>query len=52
VPDIEATRAAHERLGAKTVVRESYWTVMQDPTGGTYCLTGRDPGTGGLPSGT
>ncbi|MFI7403174.1 VOC family protein [Streptomyces sp. NPDC049541] len=48
--DIEATRAAHERLGARLVTRGSHWTVMRDPTGGTYCLTGRDPETGGLPA--
>jgi predicted enzyme related to lactoylglutathione lyase len=47
--DIAATRAAHERLGARPVARGTHWTVMQDPTGGTYCLTGRDPETGGLP---
>jgi hypothetical protein len=23
--------------------------VLRDPAGGTYCLTGRDPETGGLP---
>ncbi|WP_405869443.1 VOC family protein [Streptomyces sp. NBC_00005] len=50
--DIEATRAAHERLGAKTVATGRHWTVMHDPTGGTYCLTGRDPETGGLPDST
>ncbi|GAA3831815.1 hypothetical protein GCM10022403_076260 [Streptomyces coacervatus] len=48
--DIEATRAAHEHLGAQPVARGTHWTVMQDPTGGTYCLTGRDPETGGLPA--
>lgn len=48
--DIEATRTAHERLGARLVTRGSHWTVMRDPTGGTYCLTGRDPETGGLPA--
>jgi len=48
--DIEATRAAHERLGAKPVAHGTHWTVMQDPAGGTYCLTGRDPETGGLPA--
>ncbi|MFG2127685.1 VOC family protein [Streptomyces sp. NPDC048751] len=47
--DIEATRAQHERLGASLVARERHWTVMRDPAGGTYCLTGRDPITGGLP---
>lgn len=47
--DIEATRDAHERLGARLVARGRHWTVMRDPAGGTYCLTGRDPETGGLP---
>jgi hypothetical protein len=50
--DIEATRAAHERLGATEVSRGRHWTVMRDPAGGTYCLTGRDPETGGLPGRT
>ncbi|WP_405619064.1 VOC family protein [Streptomyces sp. NBC_00076] len=48
--DIEATRAAHERLGARAVFQGRHWTVMRDPAGGTYCLTGRDPETGGLPN--
>ncbi|MEU9911383.1 VOC family protein [Streptomyces sp. NPDC051001] len=48
--DIEATRARHEELGAETVARGRHWTVMRDPAGGTYCLTGRDPETGGLPA--
>ncbi|MGP4083372.1 VOC family protein, partial [Streptomyces sp. KR55] len=30
--------------------RGAHWTVMRDPAGGTYCLTGRDPETGRLPS--
>jgi hypothetical protein len=47
--DIEATRERHERLGARVVARGGHWTVMRDPAGGTYCLTGRDPETGGLP---
>ncbi|MDO0936226.1 VOC family protein [Streptomyces sp. DG2A-72] len=47
--DIPATRAAHERLGASFVAAGRHWTVMRDPAGGTYCLTGRDPETGGLP---
>ncbi|MGW1725491.1 VOC family protein [Streptomyces sp. NPDC002306] len=47
--DIGATRAEHERLGAVTVSDGRHWTVMRDPAGGTYCLTGRDPWTGGLP---
>ncbi|MGC0329578.1 hypothetical protein RKD23_002568 [Streptomyces sp. SAI-170] len=47
--DIEATRARHEELGAELVARGGHWTVMRDPAGGTYCLTGRDPETGALP---
>ncbi|WP_055532935.1 VOC family protein [Streptomyces graminilatus] len=47
--DIGATSARHERLGATVVARHTHWTVMRDPAGGTYCLTGRDPETGGLP---
>ncbi|MET7487419.1 VOC family protein [Streptomyces sp. NPDC005538] len=48
--DIEATRTRHEGLGASVVSHGRHWTVMRDPAGGTYCLTGRDPETGGLPS--
>ncbi|MFE5818333.1 VOC family protein [Streptomyces sp. NPDC056479] len=47
--DIPATRARHEDLGATFVAQGAHWTVMRDPAGGTYCLTGRDPQTGGLP---
>ncbi|MDC0768088.1 VOC family protein [Streptomyces sp. HD] len=47
--DIAATRARHEELGATFVTRGAHWTVMRDPAGGVYCLTGRDPETGGLP---
>ncbi|MES9523870.1 VOC family protein [Streptomyces capoamus] len=48
--DVTAVRVRHEGLGA-TVVREgAHWTVLRDPAGGTYCLTGRDPETGGLPA--
>lgn len=47
--DIGATRAEHERLGAALVAEGRHWTVMRDPAGGLYCLTGRDPETGGLP---
>ncbi|MFJ1806217.1 MULTISPECIES: VOC family protein [unclassified Streptomyces] len=48
-PDIDAVRARHEGLGAQLVARHPHWTVMRDPTGGLYCLTGRDAHTGGLP---
>ncbi|MET7479223.1 VOC family protein [Streptomyces sp. NPDC005648] len=47
--DIEATRARHEELGAGFMTRGAGWTVMRDPAGGVYCLTGRDPETGGAP---
>ncbi|MGV9700854.1 VOC family protein [Streptomyces sp. NPDC003483] len=47
--DVEAVRAHHESLGATPVGRGARWTVMRDPAGGVYCLTGRDPHTGGLP---
>lgn len=45
---IETTRTHHETLGAVLVAQHPHWMVMRDPTGGTYCLTGRDPETGGL----
>lgn len=48
--DIAASRARHEELGASLVAPGAHWTVMRDPAGGTYCLTGRDPETGGLPA--
>lgn len=47
--DIAATGTRHERLGATRVHQGPHWAVMRDPAGGTYCLTGRDPETGGLP---
>ncbi|MDX3516881.1 VOC family protein [Streptomyces scabiei] len=50
--DIGVTRAHHETLGATVVAEHPHWTVMRDPAGGTYCLTGRSPETGGLPPGT
>ncbi|MFF8725014.1 VOC family protein [Streptomyces sp. NPDC015171] len=48
--DIAAVRARHEELGAVPVSEGAHWTVLRDPAGGTYCLTGRDPETGGLPA--
>ncbi|MFD7699203.1 VOC family protein [Streptomyces caelestis] len=45
--DVEATRALHEGSGASLVARGAHGTVMRDPAGGVYCLTGRDPETGG-----
>jgi hypothetical protein len=47
--DVEATRAWHEACGASHVATFPRWLVMRDPTGGVYCLTGRDPATGRLP---
>ncbi|WP_435876889.1 hypothetical protein [Streptomyces acidicola] len=35
--------------GTTFVAAGAHWTVMRDPAGGTYCLTGRDPETGSLP---
>ncbi|MFD8392469.1 VOC family protein [Streptomyces sp. NPDC059680] len=49
--DIAAVRARHEKHGAALVSEGPHWTVMRDPAGGVYCLTGRDPETGGLPGG-
>ncbi|MFJ8447880.1 VOC family protein [[Kitasatospora] papulosa] len=44
--DLVAGRALHERLGAAFLRDGDGWTVMRDPAGGVYCLTGRDPVTG------
>ncbi|MER7896010.1 VOC family protein [Streptomyces sp. NPDC096046] len=46
--DVTATRARHEELGAAAVSAFPGWTVMRDPAGGMYCLTSRNPVTGGL----
>ncbi|WP_306337607.1 VOC family protein [Streptomyces sp. KL118A] len=48
--DPDAVRARHESHGAVFVSRGATWLVMRDPAGVPYCLTGRDPETGGLPS--
>ena len=48
--DIDEAVVLHEHLGATVVAHGKHWTVMRDPAGGTYCLTGRDPETGGLPN--
>ncbi|MER6672450.1 VOC family protein [Streptomyces sp. NPDC000983] len=48
--DLDASLAEHERLGATLVHRGAHWRVLRDPAGGLYCLTGRDPVTGGLPT--
>jgi len=44
--DLVAGRALHERHGAEFVRDGDGWTVMRDPAGGVYCLTGRAPVTG------
>ncbi|WP_205648103.1 VOC family protein [Actinomadura rubteroloni] len=36
--DLAATRAKHEELGARTLRELPWWTVMEDPAGGAYCL--------------
>ncbi|MFB9358226.1 VOC family protein [Actinoplanes nipponensis] len=41
--DVRAARARHEQLGAAFVGEWPEWTVMRDPAGGRYCLTGRVP---------
>ncbi|MGW7818412.1 VOC family protein [Streptomyces puniciscabiei] len=47
--DMAAVRARPEEHGTARVSEGPRWTVMRDPAGGVYCLTGRDPETGGLP---
>jgi hypothetical protein len=44
--DVAAATARHQSLGAVVVDRRRLWTVMHDPVGRPYCLTGRDPETG------
>jgi len=39
----------HQALGASLVKEHPGWTVMTDPAGSPYCLTGRDPITGVRP---
>lgn len=41
---------SHLALGATAGQRGRVWHTMQDPTGLTYCLTERDPDTGGIAS--
>jgi hypothetical protein len=47
--DVVAAEARHVGLGATSVARHRYWTVMADPSGVVYCLTRRSPDTGMLP---
>lgn len=44
--DREPIVAAHQALGAELVAVHRYWTVLRDPAGLPYCLTGRHPETG------
>lgn len=46
--NIPEVRARHEELGAEVVAEFPHWTVLRDPDGGVYCLTGRDAETGSL----
>jgi hypothetical protein len=39
-----------QRLGASVDSHGARWTVLRDPSGRRYCLTGRDPHTGRLPA--
>ncbi len=45
--DVEAEVARHVALGARVVRRTSAWTTLLDPIGRAYCVTVRDPDTGG-----
>ncbi len=44
--DRAAEVARHEALGAAVVFEGDVWTVLLDPGGLRYCVTGRDPTTG------
>ncbi|GAA1476577.1 hypothetical protein GCM10009623_10230 [Nocardioides aestuarii] len=41
--DVAAETARHEALGARVVATFDEWTVLTDPTGAAYCITGRNP---------
>ncbi|MFW0797755.1 VOC family protein [Gordonia sp. CPCC 205515] len=43
---IEDEVARHEGWGARVVEHRPNWTVMADPIGRHYCITGRNPRTG------
>lgn len=45
-PAVEQVAAHHVALGASRVAPGHGWTVLRDPAGAVYCLTGRDPVTG------
>jgi hypothetical protein len=44
----EADTARHVGLGAEVVSVNAFWTVLTAPGGQVYCLTDRDPATGGV----
>jgi hypothetical protein len=44
----EADAREHVRLGAEVVSVNAFWTVLTAPGGQVYCLTDRDPATGGV----
>lgn len=48
--DRAAEVARHRELGAGQVAVHSFWTVMRDPVGMTYCITDRDPASRRLPT--
>jgi hypothetical protein len=48
--DVGAEIRRHEALGAAVVYEGPVWTTLRDPAGIGYCVTGRDPDTGTLPS--
>lgn len=48
--DVAAERSRQVVLGAEVVRETPTWTTLRDPAGLSYCVTGRDPGTGKLPS--
>ena len=41
--DVPAEVARHVALGARHVADHDGWTVLRDPAGLAYCVTGRDP---------
>lgn len=41
--DVTGETARHEALGARVVAVHDEWTVLTDPTGAAYCITGRAP---------
>ncbi len=41
--DREAEAARHVGLGARVARVHDHWTVLTDPVGTTYCITGRTP---------